>query len=84
MKITDDDELFAEITSARVLLRSVHNSMDDICGSYDEHGWFIPKDERSVCWKCCEWFEIIRSIFDKLDSAYAYLDEKLTPKEAEA
>ena len=84
MKIAYDDELFAEITSARVLLRSVHNSMDDIGGSYDEHGWFIPMDAKTVCWKYCEWFEIIRAIFDKLDGAYDYLDEKLTPKEAEA
>lgn len=84
MKIQDDDDLYVAIESARTLLRAVHNSMEDIDGCYDEHGWFIPKYEKDVCWKYCEWLEIIRSIFDKMDDAYTYLDEKLTPKEEEA
>lgn len=42
MKIADDDELFAEITSARVLLRSVHNSMDD-----------TMRSRRPRCSTCC-------------------------------
>lgn len=84
MKLRDDDDLYAEIESARTLLRAVHNSMEDIDGSYDEHGWFIPKYGKVVCWKYCEWLEIIRCVFDKLDDVYTYLDEKLTPKEAGA
>ena len=79
MKITDDDELFAEIAAARVLLRSVNNDMLNITGSYDDHGWFIPKETEIIQWSFCEWVEIIRAIFDKLDGTYTYLEEKLCP-----
>lgn len=81
MLILNDDDLFSEITSARILLRAVNSSMGDISGDYDDRGWFIPRDTETVCWKCCEWLEIIRSISDKLDDAYTYLDQKLTPTE---
>lgn len=85
MNIRDDDDLYVEISAARVLLKTLKNGMHDIPGHYDENGWFIPNDNtmtRSYFSNHFEeWHELVRAVFDKLDEAYTYLDEKLTPKE---
>lgn len=88
MKITDDDELYVEVSAARVLLKVLNTGMRDITGHYDENGWFIPNDttinKSYFSSHFDEWHELVRAVFDKLDEAYTYLDEKLIPKEAEA
>ena len=38
MKITDGDDLYIEISSARVLLSILTGSLGEISGHYDEHG----------------------------------------------
>lgn len=89
MKILDDDDLSCEIGSTRVLMKILLSKFDEIEGHYNEHGWFAPDESaKNLCMflhNYEEWLELIRTVFDKLDEANAYLDEKLcAPKNKKA
>ena len=83
MKITDGDDLYIEISSARVLLSILTGSLGEISGHYDEHGWFIPNDDTQnlnhFFYSFEKWMELVRVIFDKLDEAYSYLHHRRQP-----
>ena len=88
MKITDGDDLYIEISSARVLLSILTGSLGEISGHYDEHGWFIPNDDTQnlnhFFYSFEKWMELVRVIFDKLDEAYSYLHNNLIPEKEKA
>ena len=88
MKITDEDELYIEISSARVLMCVLTESFGGISGHYDEHGWFIPNDDTQnlhhFFYSFEKWLELVHAIFDKLDEACSYLHNDLIPEKAKA
>lgn len=81
MKIRNDDDLSCEIGSARVLMKILLSKFDEIEGNYNEHGWFAPDESAKNLYMFLnnyeEWLELIRTVFDKLDEADAYLAEKM-------